>query len=424
MRGDGRAPVLLVETGTGRGGSARSLSRLLSGLDRRRFAPVVAFHSDGHGLPWVEAQGIEVVPIARRRVLHPGENGAGLAGGSRAVQIGRFLAIEVLPGARALVRLIRRRGIRLVHVNNQLLSGLPAILAARLCGVPVLCHLRITRPLTRVERWVAPLVDRFVATSRMGIECFRASGIPAARLQLIYNGIERDAYDPATVDGEGVRRQLGVPDVPLVGVVARIARVKGQRQFLEAAARVLAYRSPVQFLVVGGTSPPEAEYAAGLRAYVETARIAPHVTFTGWREDVPEVTAALDLAVQPTAYWEGFCNAAVEAMMLEKPVIGTSAGALGEILDQGRAGIVLPNNEPDVLAGAIFDLLASPRKARDLARRGRERAERLFTLEKTVADLECVYDLLLARDGDPVGRGTRPGAMGAPAAGGDGRRAA
>ena len=400
-----RARVLIVESGLGHGGSAICLANALGHLDRRAFDPVVAFYSDGRELARAKALGVPVVRVLPRDSRRMGvlERPPGERGRIRSYRLMvRHLLAEVLPRVRSFLRLCRDREVDLVHLNSGILGSLAALLGARLAGVPILCHHRLSRGYSTLERLAARWVDFFIPVSLAAAAGLRASGIPEYRMHVVYDGLEAGRFAAAEGARDRTREGLGVPrGAKLVGTVARLARVKGQMELLQAGAQVLRDVPEAHLVLVGDAAPEEQDYEAALRRFVGGRGMQGRVTFAGYRADVPEVTAALDVAVQPSLYCEGQGMAAVEAMMLGLPLVATESGALPETVGRDGTGIIVPPGDPGALAAAITSLLRDPTRAAAMGEAARGRARQVFSLEVTVAELEKVYRRVL--------EGARPG---------------
>ena len=187
----------------------------------------------------------------------------------------------------------------------------------------------------------------------------------AAALAFVDAGGRRDLIDIVpnglTVDTEPrspneLRQELGLPTGPLVGVFSRLVAWKGQHVLLKA----LAGLPEVNCIVVGDALFGEADYAASLSQLVVDLHLQQRVFFLGHRNDVPRLMKAVDVMVHPSIDPEPFGRTLVEAMLAGVPVIASDAGAAPDILDGGRAGTLVPPNDPQALAEAIASVLAKP----------------------------------------------------------------
>jgi glycosyltransferase involved in cell wall biosynthesis len=151
--------------------------------------------------------------------------------------------------------------------------------------------------------------------------------------------------------------------------------------------------------------PCEGDRCVGTRH----ARPGAKVVFTGRRDDVPSVTAALDVAVLPS-YREALGLVILEAMALSRPVVATNVGGIPEMVEDGVTGLLVPPRDPGALADAIVRLLTDHPLADTLGRNGYRLVRERFGVERMMAALEELYDeawrAWCARAGQPV-----PGAV-------------
>jgi glycosyltransferase involved in cell wall biosynthesis len=229
-------------------------------------------------------------------------------------------------------------------------------------------------------------MDHLVAVSRSIVHKIDTERPSRTPISLIHNGVDMDRYahqDPCCT----LRDEYGMePDAQIVGVVARLEPEKGHATLLDAWPRVVARVPRAYLLVVGEGSrrEPLEDQAARLG-------ISGHVIFTGRREDVPAVTAALDLAILPS-YREAQGLTILEAMALSRPVIASNVGGIPEMVEDGRTGLLVPPRDPVALAGAIVRLLTDHAYADLLARAGHELVHEQFCVERMVRALEDLYD--------------------------------
>jgi glycosyltransferase involved in cell wall biosynthesis len=94
----------------------------------------------------------------------------------------------------------------------------------------------------------------------------------------------------------------------------------------------------------------------------------------------------------------------LEAMLLGKPLVSTTTGGPAEVVNDGESGLLVEPGRPELLADAITRLLSDPAWAAALGARGRERLEREFASERTIAQTVAVYERVLAKR--RVGGGT------------------
>jgi glycosyltransferase involved in cell wall biosynthesis len=295
-----------------------------------------------------------------------------------------------LGALRALRRLIEERGVALVHTHSSIDSWL-AGLAGRSRRRPVVRSRHVTIPIPRRRALVYRLADRIISSGEAAARVVAAAGVPAARIVAIPPGVDTTRFHP-TVSGAGVRAELGLEAVPLVGLVANIRGSKGHGIFLEAARAVLAREPAARFLIVGDGIGFD-----DVRQRVGALGLDAAVRMTGFRRDIPEVMAALDVLVLPSVRSEAASQVIPQALAVGTPVVATDVGGSGELVREGETGRLVRAGDPAILAGAIVDCLADRSRARAMARRGQALVRERHSLDAAMTRTTAVYRQLLGR---------------------------
>ena len=297
----------------------------------------------------------------------------------------------------AVAGLARRLGADIVHTNMEVL--LEGGLAAKACRIPHVLHYRgntLDRPklvfdaLARV--WEAT-ADQIYCISHATAGVFERRN-RARKVEVLYNPVDVATFSRAERSAD-VRRALGAaPGQRLVGTVGRVHPRKDLETFVRAAALVAAEAADVRFVIVGtAESPDERAYEARIAALARELGVADRLTFAQARRDIPAVMAALDAFVLCSRH-EGFGRVVAEAMAAARPIVVTDEGALPELVDSGRLGLVAPPEDPAGFAGGILALLRDADRA---ARLGREAAEaaRQFDVQVVARRVSARYRALV-----------------------------
>ena len=253
-------------------------------------------------------------------------------------------------------------------------------------------------------RRLTPSMDRLIAVSRAIVAKLVEEGRTAAPVELIYNGVDLKRYD-LTEACCTLPEEYGFPEgTPLVGTVARLEPEKGHRTLIDAWPLVLEKVPEARLLIVGEGSQRQTleaqaeslgllgEACTGDRCVgTRGARPGAKVLFTGLRDDVPNVTAALDVAVLPS-YREAQGLAILEAMALRRPVVATAVGGVPEMVDDGKTGLLVPPRDPDALAAAIVRLLTNHPLADMLSRAGHDFVHENFSLDRMISAVSRIYE--------------------------------
>jgi glycosyltransferase involved in cell wall biosynthesis len=291
-----------------------------------------------------------------------------------------------LPAMRRLRRLMSERAVNLVHTHSSVDSWL-ATLAARSRRLPVVRSRHVSIPVGRGRALIYRLADRVITSGAAIKAMLEAAGVPAPRVVSIPAGIDTGRFHDG-VSGAAVRAEFG--GGPLVGLVANIRGSKGHQVLLEAAPRVLAERPDTRFLIVG-----DGVGFDDVRCSVSARGLAGDVIMTGFRRDVAEIMAALDVLVLPSLRSEATSQVVPQALAVGTPVVGTTVGGIPEIIRDGETGRLVPPGDPPALAAAILDLLGDPARARAMARHGQRLVLSQFTFQAMMEATTRVYEEVL-----------------------------
>jgi glycosyltransferase involved in cell wall biosynthesis/ribosomal protein S18 acetylase RimI-like enzyme len=376
------------------------------------------------------AEGYEVTAISA-----PGPNGAALeAEGIRFLPwrnaTRAWNPVADLKALAELVALLRRERFDLVHTHNPK-PGVLGRVAARLAGTPLVVntvHGLYATPEDRLRKRAAVLGAEWLAGRCSDLELYQSEEDLrwAARLRLarrgrshlLGNGTDVGHFDPARVPPEraaALRRELGIPaDAVVVGAVGRLVAEKGYRE-LFAAARAVRLADPrVRFLAVGA---PDLEKADAITE-AELAEAAEDVVVTGWRDDVRDLLAVMDVFV--LASWrEGMPRSAIEAAAMGRALVLTDIRGCREVARHDREALLVPPRDPDALAGTISRLAADPALRERLGVAARARALERFSEDQVAERVVSHYRRLTgapAAGADPGPLVVRPATVGDAAA--------
>ena len=303
-----------------------------------------------------------------------------------------------------LAGLILRGRPDVIHVQKGRELSLVGLLRPLLLRCVVVANRGVSFPLSRMRALRYRLVaDAVVAVSAAVKEVLVSAGVPASRIHVIYGSFDEERFRPdgREADVAAVREELNIASgAPVVVMVANVYRHKGFDTLVAAAERVLWKNARVRFICVGGG---DREYRSELKNDIAKRGLSGSITFTGFRDDVPSFLAAADLVVSCSpAGSEGLCGAVREALAMGRPVVATDAGGNRELVREGETGRLIAPGDPEVLAGAVLDLLRDRERAAALGAAGRRFVLGCCTNRQRAGEVERLYgSLLAARRGRP-----------------------
>jgi glycosyltransferase involved in cell wall biosynthesis len=319
---------------------------------------------------------------------------------------------------RAIRRLLRRLAPDIVHTHSSK-AGIVGRLAAwqvrglsgRRAGrasadrLPIIIHsvhgmsFNRTQPQAvqliyrTAERFCGRFTDRFVTVAdAMTAQCVAACIAPAEKFVTIHSGMRTEWFTPSDYNRAAVRHGWGVqPDDVVVGTIARLFRNKGYEQLIPAMADA-ARRNPSLRFVWIGDGAQRTEYERRLEALGIRNRV--HLTGLLPPRQVPEALAGIDMLVH-ASLWEGLPRAAVQALLMERPVVSFDIDGAPEVVHPGQTGLLVPLNDLQRLADAILELAADPSLRHRFGGTGRQLCLRRFDHRTMVDSIERLYHELL-----------------------------
>ena len=279
---------------------------------------------------------------------------------------------SVLPRLVSTLRSLRPRVAHVTEVFPQ------ALVAARLARAPRLLLTHHTPELPRADNlagrawsWLGwAMRPEVIYTSEADR---RGDGRTGLRTHVVSLGIDLDRF-------AGGRAAL---DGRIVGNVARLAKQKGHRTLVEAAAIVRERHEDVRFVVAG-----DGELRRELEALA--APLGDGFTFLGARDDVPDLLASFEVFAYPSRF-EGLCLSVIEAQAAGVPVVATPVGGIRETVVEGETGWLVAPDDPVALAERISWVLDHPAESRPVADEARRRARERYSTEKMVERTLALY---------------------------------
>ena len=292
-----------------------------------------------------------------------------------------------------LAQFIREGKVDVIHAHvahDYLLAALAAKLAAR--GKLVITR-HVLFELNKLHTRMLKRVDRVIAVSQAVADSLHV--FDPARIAVIHNGIDLNRFTRAIAARDWLLRFIksDIRSLFIVGMVGHLAPIKGQEEFIRAAAIVGSQRSDVAFVIAGEDKSRTAENRRHLERLIKDLGLDGRVHLLGWVDDVPRLLSALDLLISPSRS-EPFGLSIVEGMACGVPVIATKSEGAREILEDGVTGKLLSSGNPEELAAAIVSLLDDEEKRRRFVAQALGVVRDRFTLETMVSATEQLYQSL------------------------------
>lgn len=358
---------------------------------RREGFEVGAISADGPDLEPVHAAGVPHWPVSFTRRMTP---------------------LKDLLAAWQIYQVCRRERFTIVH-THQVKAALFGQLAARAAGVPIVINTvhgfyfhEHTPPLKRrawvwLETFCARLSDLLLSQNREDIGTAISTGIcPAGKIEHLGNGIDVRRFDRARVADARInelRDELGIPaGSPVVGFVGRLVAEKGLVEMFEAIRQLRQRHPSMRLLLIG---PVDSDMADCLGpAAARDAGIGDIAVFAGYRSDMPDLYALMDVLCLPS-HREGMPRSPMEAAAMGLPVVASDIRGCREVVKDGENGYLVPVRESAGIFQALDRILADRDLAVRFGTRARELALAEFDEQIIFARVASAYRRVMQRKG-------------------------
>jgi glycosyltransferase involved in cell wall biosynthesis len=289
---------------------------------------------------------------------------------------------QMLACVQTVRRLVRQKGIRIIHSNDRRTAMFASLAAAftRARHIYTARNVFQNRKITRVF-----LPAHIVAVSQAVREnLIQDFGVAPTAVEVIYNGIS--ISPSAEGERQAVRTRWGLrASDRIIAFVGSLIEAKGLAHLLTAVSRVVAHVPRLRVLLVGdGKLKPQ------LHEQSRCLNLQNTVVFCGAQTNVSAYVDLCEFTVMPSL-WEGLPGSAIESLLLGKPVVASSVGGLPEIVEDGVSGLIVPPRDSRALTRAILSLLNDPGSTRRMGQRGQQTAADRFTVSRMMSQYEQYY---------------------------------
>lgn len=376
-----KTKILFIITQSEFGGAQRFLFNFLSNIDREKYDPVVAVGRDGDQ-EFSNSLKSKNVPVIKLNRLTRNEN-----------LINDLLAIGEIKEK------IREEKPHLLFLGSSKAGFIGSLASRSFKNLKVIYRIggwTFRDPWPAWKKWLwrqleklsASWKDYIIVNSAEDLEAAKTLGIkPRKDVVLIHNGI--DPYKFSFLSRDEARQKLNIDNKKIiVGTIANFYPAKGLPTLIESAS-FLKHIENIQFVIIG--DGPDREKIEEL---IRKHDLGEKIILAGRIPNASNLVAALDIFVLPSLK-EGGPWALIEAMAGKIPVIATRVGAVGEIIEDGKNGILIEPGQSKQMVEAILALLNNERLRSELAISGHQTVLLKFSQDKMMRSFEKVFEEVL-----------------------------
>lgn len=363
--------VLFLQSSSELYGSGKIILQVLKIYKTEGFNPVVVLTGPGPIRPLLEAEGISVhiqnLGILRRKYVNP----RGLLNRlSKNLSAYRFLS-----------QLHQKHRFELVYSNT--LAVVVGAYWAKRNLLPHIWHIHeilpSPAPLVKLLSTLLDLSTAYPIAVSNAVANHWQPVLKKSKIQVIHNGIP---YDEFLADYPNAKGRLNLPESSiLIGMVGRINPGKGQLFFLGLAEKLSKKYLNTHFFLVGDPFPGYEPILEELNKGIEEKGLGTRVSYLGFREDIPEIMAALDIFVLPSNLPDSFPTVILEAMASGKPVLATRSGGASEMVLDQETGFLIPIGDTASALESLEKLIGDQELRKAYGEAGRRRVLQEYSLE-------------------------------------------
>jgi len=296
--------------------------------------------------------------------------------------------------ARHLSQLVRRKQIQIIHAHMARDYPLAAYAARMNPGSRLIVTRHVLFGLNRLHRITLSKAARIIAVSQAVASQLQADAIaPSEKISIVLNGIDTERFQEAR--RSFTRSQfleawnLG-EDCLLIGTVGELTPLKGQEDFVRAAAQVLKQIPTAYFIVAGIDHSRGKEHRSRIKQLIAELDLAKRVRLVGWLDDLAQLYCGLDVFIS-ASHTESFGLVLAEAMAAGTAVVASETAGARELIKSGETGLLVPIGDVDQLAASIVGVLTNENGRIQMGTAAQKIAAERFSIERMIDETEKIY---------------------------------
>ncbi|MCU7874362.1 MAG: glycosyltransferase family 4 protein [Candidatus Thiodiazotropha sp. (ex Lucinoma borealis)] len=377
------------------GGSFYSLLYLVRGLDKSKYNPTVVFHNHHALISEYENAGIKTLIIHHYKPVSITINIKSLLFLNKI--IGKIQKLFNLAGYLILSsfrysRFLKQHKIDLLHLNNSILRNNDWMIAAFISGIPCITHERgINNHYPFIPRFISKYLKAIISISNSVTNTLINNGIVNKNIVTIYNGI--DPIDVINkVSNQDMLRTLNINnEINVIGVIGNIREWKGQEVAVRAMSIITDKYPNTVCLLIGDTAPCDLAYQKRLKTIINKLGLDNKIIFTGYIKNIADYLNILQIVLHTSIEPEPFGRVLIEAMSLSKPLIAAKDGAIPEIIENEKSGLMFNPGDHEHLAQSVIRLIKDRTFAENMGQAGYKRLMDHFHIKVNVEKTQNLY---------------------------------
>ncbi|MSR91195.1 glycosyltransferase family 4 protein [Inconstantimicrobium porci] len=376
--------ILYLNVGAELYGADVILLEILKNIDKSKFKPYVILPNDGPLVKELEKQNIEVkiirYPILRRKYF----NIKGII----------EYTSQFLKSSKILLKFCVDNNIDLIHSNTSaVLEGAYIYKKLRIKHIWHV-HEMISKPKIFCKVMNVLLFRRcdeiLTVSNAVKTHLLKGTKNDPSKIKVIHNGIDLKVFSKQN-DTNYLKKEFNIKNECIIGFVGRINAIKGQEEFVMAAENVFKNTKNTKAIIVGSAFEGQEWRVEELLKKINNSRYKDRFIFTGYRNDAPNIQNLIDVFVLPSIEYDSFPTVVLEAMACSKPVVAYRCGGVVEMINNGKSGFVVEQNDLKSLSECIEKLVNDEELRKKMGNRGRRIMQEKFSVNGYISRIEKLY---------------------------------
>lgn len=379
--------ILYLHAGAEMYGADKILLQLVTGIDKKRFRPIVVLPNDGVLREKLLANEVETYvvpyPILRRKYFTP----KGIF----------FYMSHYKKACKNIIDLLHENKIKIdiIHVNT--MAVLEGIYLKKKLNAKLYWHVHeiilSPKPVAEVlKHLVGKYSDKIIAVSTAVKNNLNYSNNVSSKIRVIYNGIDSNKFNP-DLDFKYLLNEWKIPSNSIrVGMIGRINGWKGQDDFLDATVPLLKKYSNLYLFIVGSAFEGQEWRVEKLKKRIQEETNNDRIIYSKYRSDNAAVENMFNVLVLPSTSPDPLPTVVLEAMGCGKAIVGYRHGGVKEmVVDKWNGLLAIPKSTDD-LRQKIDDTISNGKYIK-MGENSRKRQVQYFSLQTFIDNFQKLYDM-------------------------------
>lgn len=293
-----------------------------------------------------------------------------------------------LRGIFCVLNLVKKENINILHTHTSWDSWVGGIVKMIYPKIVFIRTRHVSTPIGRTPlSWlIYNVIPNQIITTGESVrrQLITSNKVNPKKTTSIPTGVALSVFDPAKIK-LGLLPKEGFS----VGMISIFLKWKGYKYFILAIPKILKEIAKAKFYIVGSGSKEATEEIKGQIYYLNLEK---NVYMLGFRDDIPQILASLDVLVHPSYESEGMPQVVLQALAMKKAVVATNVGSIPEVIKDKETGLIIPPKNPDALAKAVIELYKTPGLRKKLGEKGRRLIEEKYCFPKMIEKIESIYN--------------------------------